>query len=107
MTSWSCCRCSGERSSRLTSMRSAISGILNLFGCGPTERAKTYIAYMLNYIVNFTIITEFVKWIYYIVYEFYWVAYPKLNSPVPDIKWGAFAHRPTPKCTTSSADIHR
>jgi hypothetical protein len=28
-------------------------------------------AYMLNYIVNFTIITELVKWIYYIVYEFY------------------------------------
>jgi hypothetical protein len=28
MASWSCCRCSGERSSMLTSMMSAISGIL-------------------------------------------------------------------------------
>jgi hypothetical protein len=37
--SWSCCRCSGERSSMLTSMISAMSGIL-VFGCGPTGRAK-------------------------------------------------------------------
>jgi hypothetical protein len=28
MASWSCCRCSGERSSRLTSMMSVMSGIL-------------------------------------------------------------------------------
>jgi hypothetical protein len=37
--SWSCCRCSGERSSMLTSIMSAISGILIVRLC-PTRRAK-------------------------------------------------------------------
>jgi hypothetical protein len=36
-------------------------------------------AYIPNYIVNFTIITELVKWIYWIAYECFWVEYPELN----------------------------
>ena len=32
-------------------------------------------AYIPNYVVNFTIITELVKWIYRIVYEIFWTAY--------------------------------
>jgi hypothetical protein len=38
-TSFSCCCCSGERSSRLTSIMSPMSGIL-IFGYCPTGRAK-------------------------------------------------------------------
>jgi hypothetical protein len=38
--SWSCCRCSGERSSMLTSMMSPMLGILIFSAVGPTGRAK-------------------------------------------------------------------
>jgi hypothetical protein len=39
VASFSCCSCSGERSSMATSRMSLMSGIL-IFGCGPTGRAK-------------------------------------------------------------------
>jgi len=35
--------------------------------------------YVPNHVVNFVIITELLKWIYRIGYEFFWTAYPKLK----------------------------
>jgi hypothetical protein len=32
--------------------------------------------YIPNYVVNFTMITELLKWIYRIAYENFWTAYP-------------------------------
>jgi hypothetical protein len=37
-------------------------------------------AYIPNCIVSFAIFIEFVRWIYRIVYELFWVTYPTLKS---------------------------
>ena len=37
-------------------------------------------AYIPNHVVNFTIITKLLKWIYRIVYEIFLAAYPEIKS---------------------------
>jgi hypothetical protein len=44
-------------------------------------------AYIPNYIVDFTIITKLVKLIYWIVYEFFWMAYPARIIDSPRVSW--------------------